>query len=177
MGTDKALLKLDGRPLVDHVAAALRGVFDRIILVTNNFPSYQFLGLEMVQDIYRECGPLGGIHAALQNAGGADIFVAASDTPLISKELVKYLHEYSSAAPIKVPLMKDRTYPLCGFYASRCLRGITEQLDAGRYRVLDYVETTSPAIIPITPDLPFYREDLFSNFNTPEDLTHHGVTQ
>jgi molybdopterin-guanine dinucleotide biosynthesis protein A len=176
MGTDKALLKLNGRPLVHHVAATMQGVFDRIIVVTNDVAAYRFLGLEIVTDIFRECGPLGGIHAALSCAGESDIFVAASDTPLISRELLKYLHEYSSAAPVKVPLMKERIHPLCGVYASRCLHGITEQLKAGSYRVLDFVGTTGSAIIPITPDLPFCREDLFSNFNTPEDVAHHQVT-
>jgi hypothetical protein len=46
---------------------------------------------------------------------------------------------------------------------------IAERLESRRLRVLDFVEETQATVIPITPELPFYKEDLFSNFNSPRD--------
>ena len=74
MATVKALLKLNGRPLVAHVASTLQAVFDRVILVANDAPAYEFLGLETFGDLYQDCGPLGGLQSALVHADGSRHF-------------------------------------------------------------------------------------------------------
>jgi molybdopterin-guanine dinucleotide biosynthesis protein A len=171
MGKDKALLKLDGRPFVWHVAGTLQEVFDRVILVANDSSAYGFLGLETIGDIYQDCGPLGGIHSALVHAGHADVFVSASDTPFVTRELVRHLVGFELNAPARIPSFKQQLHPLCGLYTQNCLPAIVERLESRRLRVVDFVESIHAEVIPISPDLPFYREDLFTNFNTPEDYS------
>jgi molybdopterin-guanine dinucleotide biosynthesis protein A len=173
MGTDKALLKLDGRPFVSHVATTLQAMFDRVILVANMPATYGFLGLETIGDIYRECGPLGGIHSALVSAGDSDIFVSACDTPFVTGELVRYIVDFESNAPVRIPSFKQQLHPLCGIYTQNCLPAIVERLESRRLRVMAFVESIQAAVIPISPDLLFYREDLFANFNTPEDYSRN----
>jgi molybdopterin-guanine dinucleotide biosynthesis protein A len=169
MGVDKALLRLDGRPFIAHVAATLQAIFDRVILMTNDASAYRFLGMESFEDIYRDRGPLGGIHSALLHADGANIFVSACDTPFISRELVTFLAAYPTTAPAAIAHMHEQIHPLCGIYTHQCLQTATEQLEAGQYRVLDFADKIGATIIPITPDLSFYKDNLLSNFNTPED--------
>ncbi|MCX6144288.1 MAG: molybdenum cofactor guanylyltransferase [Ignavibacteriales bacterium] len=169
MGRDKALLKFDGRPFVSHVATTVQEVFDRVILVANDPSAYGFLGLETIEDIYRECGPLGGIHSALVHAGSADIFVSACDTPFVTRDLFRYIVGFDSHASARIPSFKQQLHPLCGIYTQKCLPAIAERLESCQLRVVDFVESIHAAVIPISPDLPFYREDLFANFNTPED--------
>jgi molybdenum cofactor guanylyltransferase len=171
MGRDKALLKLHGRPFVAHVASMMQTAFDRVVLIANDPALYHFLGVEIVGDIYQDCGPLGGIHSGLVHADGADIFVCACDTPLITRELVQHIVSDSSIAAAVVPSFNKRIHPLCGLYTQACLPTIVERLENRRLRVLDLVEEIHAAVIPITPDLPFYGTDLFSNFNTPEDFS------
>jgi molybdopterin-guanine dinucleotide biosynthesis protein A len=171
MGKDKALLMLNGRPFVSHVATILQEVFDRVILVANDPSAYGFLGLETIGDIYQDCGPLGGIHSALVHAGSADIFVSACDTPFVTRELVRYIVDFDSNAPARIPSFKQQLHPLCGVYTQNCLPEILERLESRRLRVVDFVESIHAAVIPISPDIPFYREDLFVNFNTPEDYS------
>jgi molybdopterin-guanine dinucleotide biosynthesis protein A len=171
MGRDKALMKLDGRPFVSHVATTLQEVFDQVILVANDPSAYEFLGLESIEDVYRDCGPLGGIHSALVRAGGADIFVSACDTPFVTRDLVRYIVGFDSNALARIPSFKQQLHPLCGIYTQNCLPAIVERLESRRLRVVDFVESIHAAVIPISPDLPFYREDLFANFNTPEDFS------
>ena len=169
MGTDKALLKLDGRPFVAHVASTLQSVFTRVILVASDASAYGFLGLKTFGDDYQECGPLGGIHSALIHADGADIFVSACDTPFITRELVGYIVNFHSSAAATIPSLNQQLHPLCGLYTQTCVPMIVERLESRRLRVLDFVESIQAAVIPISPNLPFYKEDLFSNFNTLED--------
>ena len=44
-----------------------------------------------IVDIVPDCGPLGGIHAALTAARGDAVFVAACDMPFLSVAFVSYL--------------------------------------------------------------------------------------
>jgi molybdenum cofactor guanylyltransferase len=171
MGTDKALLKLNGIPFIAHVAATLEGVFDRVLLAANDPDAYHFLGLEVVPDIYQDVGPMGGIHSGLVHAGEADIFVCACDTPLVTRELVKYVATFPSTAPAAVAFFNQRLHPLFGLYRQMCLPRVVEHLKSRQLRVLDFLNNVKAEKIPITPDLPFYRFDMLSNFNTPEDLT------
>ena len=173
MGRDKALLKLDGSPFVSHVATTLREIFDRVILVANDPSAYGFLGLKTIGDIYQDCGPLGGIHSALVHAGSADIFVTACDTPFVTRELVRYVVGFDSDAPARIPSFGQQLHPLCGIYTQNCLPFIVERLEVRRLRVVDFVEGIHAAVIPISSDLPFYREDLFANFNSPEDFSRN----
>jgi molybdopterin-guanine dinucleotide biosynthesis protein A len=171
MGANKALLNLDGRPFVAHVADTLQNIFERIIVVANDPSAYGFLRMEVFRDVYQELGPLGGIHSALVNAGSADIFVIACDTPFVTRDLVKYIVGFDSNAPAKIPSFNQRLHPLCGVYRHDCLQAVVDRLESRRLRVLDFVESIHAEVIPISPDLPFYRENLFDNFNAPEDLS------
>lgn len=173
MGKDKAILKLDGRPFVAHVASTLQAVFNRVILVANDPSAYEFLRLNTVGDVYEDCGPLGGIHSALVHAKGTDIFVSACDTPFVSRDLVRHIVGFDSTAPARIPSFYQQLHPLCGFYTQNCLQPIVERLESRRLRVLDFVESIHAAVIPISPDLSFYRENLFDNFNTPEDYSRN----
>jgi molybdopterin-guanine dinucleotide biosynthesis protein A len=170
MGSDKALLQLDGRPFVERIAQTLRAEFDRVILVANNHSAYSFLGLEIVGDVYQDCGPLGGIHSGLVHVDGADVFVCACDTPLVSRELVNHIAVSQSTALVCVPSFHQRLHPLCGRYKQECIPLLVNEITSQRLRVLDFIEKVAADIVPITPDLPFYKNDLFSNFNSAEDF-------
>jgi molybdopterin-guanine dinucleotide biosynthesis protein A len=170
MGADKALLKLEGRPFVAHVASSLQAVFDRVILVANDTSAYGFLGLDTFGDIFLDCGPLGGMHSALTHADGGDIFVSACDTPFITRDLVQYIVGFQSSAPARIPSFNQQLHPLCGIYTQKCLPMIAERLESRHLRVLDFIEEAKATVIPISPDLSFYKEDLFSNFNSTRDF-------
>lgn len=87
-GSDKALAALDGRAMIDHVAAALAPHCDGVILCgragEGGVPDRPAAGL----------GPLGGLNAALHEAverSAARVLVAPCDTPLLPATLLEAL--------------------------------------------------------------------------------------
>ena len=68
--SDKALLPFGDRPLAVHMAERVKSVCGNATLVGPR-ARYAHLGLPLVEDIYPEAGPLGGLHAALSNSDGA----------------------------------------------------------------------------------------------------------
>ena len=88
MGTDKAFLKLAGVPLIEHVLQALRGIVDRIIIVTNSPAAYASYDALVVTDAFDKRGPLTGIYSGLLNSTDTYNFVAACDMPFLNPRLI-----------------------------------------------------------------------------------------
>jgi molybdenum cofactor guanylyltransferase len=66
MGTDKALLRLAGKPLVEHAVTKLRRICSEVHILSSN--SELSLYAPLVPDLHPGCGPLGGIEAALAHS-------------------------------------------------------------------------------------------------------------
>jgi len=141
MGWDKALLKLNGKPLIQHVAEALHAVFDDVI-VSANRADYDFLGLPMVRDVYDNCGPLGGIHAALESARTPYIFTAPCDTPLLNSIIIETILADAGPDRIAIGSTAERLQPLVGVYPVSCRSGLDEYLASGQRKVKNFLVTT-----------------------------------
>jgi molybdopterin-guanine dinucleotide biosynthesis protein A len=63
MGTDKALLRLAGKPLIEHAVAKLRRVCADVDILSSNPALAAYAPL--VPDLHPDCGPISGIEAAL----------------------------------------------------------------------------------------------------------------
>jgi molybdopterin-guanine dinucleotide biosynthesis protein A len=63
MRTDKALLELAGKPLIEHAVRKLRRVCTDVFILSSNPELTQYAPL--VADLHPDCGPIGGIEAAL----------------------------------------------------------------------------------------------------------------
>ena len=138
-GTDKALMKLQGRSVVDTIAAVIHEALpeSQIRLVASGdaqLLSWPFL-LPTIFDLYPGHGPWSGLHAALAYAQSDRVFVAACDQPFISAALIEVLADRMlDKADAVVPVQKDgRVQPLCAFYRrDACLRVAEEVVTANR---------------------------------------------
>lgn len=170
MGNNKALLQLDGRPIIGHVAQTLQQAFEHVAVVSDQGASYEFLRLPVYPDVRKDCGPLGGIHAGFLHSGAQNIFVAACDTPYISKDLIEYIIDYPTEAPVKVAWTDDMIHPLCGLYSRTALPAIEQALERKELQVKLLLKRVGAAKVSIATDLPFYHPLLLRNINTPADF-------
>ena len=138
MREDKALLMLNEKSLIQHVAEALQAVFAEVI-VSANKADYDFLGLPVARDVYPECGSLGGIHAALGSAKTPYIFTAPCDTPLLIPAIVETLLAEAVSDLITIASTADRLQPLVGVYPMGCRSDLDEFLACGQRRVKDFL--------------------------------------
>lgn len=168
MGQNKALLPLRGRPLIEIAAATMREVFERVCIIADDAAPYGFLGLPVLPDIVKQCGPLGGIHAGLVHSPPGAVFALACDTPLIPPDLIRFLISRRSAANATVARQSDVIQPLCGIYERSALPVIEQSLSRSSYKMLDVLNALDSSCVDITGDLPFYCADLFGNINDPQ---------
>jgi molybdopterin-guanine dinucleotide biosynthesis protein A len=169
MGTEKALLPLKGRPMIQYVADTLTSLFSKVVVVGGSKEKYGFLKIEVVPDVFEGCGPLGGIQAALNSAKPLPVFVLSCDTPFMPPGLIEYILAFQSTAPTKIASVDGMMQPLCGLYDGSALKTIVHDLQGEKYSVLKTIETINHTLVPITPDLPFFTPQIFWNVNRPED--------
>jgi len=175
LGVNKALLKIGDQTVIEIAVRLMRSVFSKNLLCVNDLPAFAFLQLPMVQDLYRQGGPLAGLHAALHQITTSKAFLIPCDMPLLNKELIEFLLDSNSDKPIWIARAAGRLQPLPGCYDKRLLPTIETLLHSAKrsgeyhfgsfHRLLDLVD----AEIMDPTELDFYREELFFNINNKED--------
>jgi molybdenum cofactor guanylyltransferase len=170
MGRDKAFLPMAGKMGLERALEVARAATGRVFIVGDGARLAAFG--PMVEDIYRERGPLSGIHAALLSSTTELNLVMAVDQPFLSAPLLKFLIEVARAsrAVVTVPRAEGRLQPLCAVYrkgfaetAETALREGKNKIDslfAGlAMRVVEQAELLQAGFTP----------QMFLNVNTPEE--------
>ena len=174
MGRDKALLPVEGQPLAERVARTLERVVSRVVLVGRDREDDRFPDRTILADRFPGQGPLAGLHAALLDAAGEPVFLAACDLPGLTPRLIRWVigdgPVARDAPQARVPVAEGRLQPLCALYGPACLGPAEEALEAGRLSMHRFLEDLDVITKPLTPDLPFYDPDLLVNWNEPDDV-------
>lgn len=175
-GLNKALLKIGGKTVMEIMADRLKPIVADILISANSPEEYAFLKLPIVQDIYPNCGPLAGLHAALSRSTTDRNLVASCDMPLMSTEMIAYLAAYETGKKIVVMRVAGHMQFFPGIYRKSVLPVLEEILAGSTATVSTRRERSFYALIEktkaeiIDPSvLNFYREELFFNMNTRED--------
>jgi len=171
LGVDKAFLEFQGRTLLERAIETLRDVCDTVTIVGDpaKFATYG----AVVTDVYRDCGPLGGIHAALAQSSAEINFVMAVDMPFVSREFLSFLRTTSMAsdALVVVPRTSKGFQPLCALYRRDFGVAAEAALRAGKYRIDAVFPSVSVRVIDEEELLKGgFSERIFLNINTPDDL-------
>jgi len=175
MGTNKAFLKLGNKYIIEILNNLMKRIFSKVILVTNEPELYGFLKIDMFEDVYKGKGPLCGIHSGLINSRTKNNFIISCDIPLITKQSIEFIIDYSSDKKIKVPFADGYVQQLCGVYTKSVLQEIEyilnqKQINPVKCSVLELVEKTQGEIIDIEKEMPGYESNAFLNLN---DMTQY----
>jgi len=127
--------------------------------------------LKIITDIYRDQGPLGGIHAGLSASGTNYNLIVACDMPFLNPAFLRYLVQQVVDYDMVVPRWDNLVEPLHAVYARSCLGPIEELMKQGNAqisRLLTRVRVryvNEPEINRFDPE---HRS--FFNINTESDL-------
>ena len=167
MGTPKALLALHGQPLLMHIARAGKPFAERILSVNDDaIPTPE--GYLRIGDVYRECGPMGGLHAALTAAQSDALVVVPCDAPHFTAEAAAFLASQYSDEYDAVILEDEngRAHPMMGVYAKSCLPALTKHLEEKRFKLMMMLSGLRVRRVRLPESIP---QRVMSNLNTPED--------
>ncbi|HKD14657.1 MAG TPA: molybdenum cofactor guanylyltransferase [Candidatus Angelobacter sp.] len=171
MGTDKALLSLNGVSLLQQTKTILEQVCEKVFILG----SRQLYGAygECYEDLYANCGPLSGIHAALLNSSTPYSLVTAVDTPFVSAQFFSYMigRALDASAIVTAPRIGGVVQPACAVFSRAFLPIAEAALKSGKYKVEPTFPPERTLLISEAELARFAKAaDMFENLNTPEDF-------
>jgi molybdenum cofactor guanylyltransferase len=170
MGTDKALLDINGRPLIELILEVFAGLFKKTIIVTNTPDRYRMYGVELTHDVLDIRGPLTGIYSGLLRSNDEYNFVAACDMPFLNPRLIEYMGTVAAGHDAAVPQFDGFLEPLHAVYRKGILPTIEMQARKQDRRIrgiFDHIRVRYVTGEEIVRYDPLKRS--FRNLNTPKE--------
>jgi len=171
MGSDKAFLSWGQETLLSNalklaanVAASVRIVGDAKRFASHN---------SVVEDVYRDRGPLGGIHAALSSTTTELNLILAVDLPLVKPRFLHYLVSQAdeNGAMVTVPRAGNGWQPLCAVYRREFAAIAEQSLLAGKNKIDPLFAMVKTRVLQEQElGQQGFSAEMFRNLNTPEEL-------
>lgn len=145
MGHDKALLDLDGRPLIEHALAKLYALGFSPRIVGSRPDLAQFA--PVIHDNFSRLGPLGGIEAALAASDAEQNLFLALDLPWLPVDFLRWIVGRAGCtdALATIPRFQGRPQPLCAVYDRAMIPHAKAALAAVDAKVMRAVERAASA--------------------------------
>jgi molybdenum cofactor guanylyltransferase len=185
-GTDKALMRLDGKTMLQRTGELLANVCQDVSVVAAA-GKYADTPWPVIADRWPGQGPLGGILTALHHLSARDsadkpgdvernpcsfALILSCDMPFLTTEFLRFLTDraLSSEAAIIVPEASRRLEPLCACWCSAAVSAIQAAFDAGGRKVTEAMKQVSMEVLDEADWKRFDTDGrLFWNMNTPAD--------
>jgi molybdopterin-guanine dinucleotide biosynthesis protein A len=171
-GENKAFLSVGGETIMDRLYRTFAGLFDEILIVTNEPRRYLSWDAMIVTDIFPVRSSLTGIHSGLLHTSKPHAFFAACDTPFLKEDLIRQLlDELEPKLDVVIPVTEKGHQPLCAIYSKRCIKPIERQLKDEELKILKFFSKVKVKRIP-EEQIKSVDSQLvsFFNINTPEEL-------
>ena len=167
-GNNKAFLKYENKSFIESIIDQLTG-FQNIYISVDNKEKYRNLNFTLVEDMYKDIGPMGGIYSALKMIEEKYIVVIACDMPKIKKEFIEFLCD-SITENIECIVTEDekgRICPLGGIYSKDLIGKIEKMIEEKDYKLLNLIRRANSKIIPLSETN--FNKNILDNVNDLKD--------
>ncbi|MBR8840252.1 MAG: molybdenum cofactor guanylyltransferase [Stigonema ocellatum SAG 48.90 = DSM 106950] len=174
MGQDKALIPIQGVPMLQLVCRVAESCADTVYVVTPWQERYEHLLLPKSQFIrevslsVETSGPLVGFIQGLAHVQTEWVLLLACDLPKLRVEVLQdWTTRLDSIGDEAMAALAHHTKgwePLCGFYRRRCLPTLMEFINEGGRSFQGWLKQHPVQVLPLP------EPEMLFNCNTPEDL-------
>lgn len=171
MGKNKALIQIEGIPIIERICVLFKKLFQEVWIITDQTELFHGLGAKLHDDLIPNLGALGGLYSGLVLASFPHSFCVACDMPFLREPLIDYLLSGIDGFAAVVPRTKDGWQPLHAVYSKSCLEVINEVVAEKKTKIIDIYPRIK---LRVVEEEEFHSLDplneSFINVNTPEDL-------
>ena len=171
MGSDKALLTIEGIPLLQRVINAAHLLADARIIISNSPATHSSFLWPLFPDRFPDAGPLGGLATALHHATTSHLLLLACDMPNLRQPLLQYLVDQPRASHgVIIPEDEKGLQPLCAVYSRSVLPLAEGAIEQGRLSIRTFIGKINACILDKEKWAAHSgSHDPFANYNTPEE--------
>ena len=173
-GNVKGLLKIKNSTFLEKIQETLNDFSSIYLSINDKFSkeqkqNFETMGFKIIEDIYKEIGPLGGIYSSLLNCKEEYLFMTACDMPFITKNSIEVLCNKVDKNTDGVVFYdkNNKLYPLGAIYSKNVLPIIEEMIEKKYYKLSYLIEKSNFVKINIEKtDIPL---KVLSNINTLQE--------
>jgi molybdenum cofactor guanylyltransferase len=171
MGRNKAWLEVHGLPLIVRQIGLARELGAAEVLISGpTGQGYEALGGQLVEDVFRNHGPLAGLERVLALASSSQVLALAVDMPHMTAVCLRRLLQHCGADVGAVPFT-TRLEPLAAFYPVRSRRMLLELMGDGPTPATRFAELCVEMQLASVVQVPPALHRCFDNWNSPGDFT------
>ena len=168
-GTDKGLIELSGKPMIEHILERLEPQCDHIIINANrNVDRYAVYGHPVLRDSLGDYqGPLAGFSTGLKHAKTPFIVTLPCDAPDLPADLVERMLTVMNERQADITVAHDgeRMQPVYALIKTALHENLDQFLASGDRKIDRWYALNNT----VTVDFSDVR-DIFRNINTPEQI-------
>jgi len=166
MGTDKALVKLDGKTLLERAVEKWKGWGEATFLSVGNEERGTLApaGIVPVFDRFPSHGPLGGLHGGLVECRSEFLLICPVSDPFLNTDHAERLLCNIGGADACVYEVDGAVNPLFGLYRRTCLDVVYTMLAQGELSLERMLEMVNTVVLPAENSADF------RSIDTPEEL-------
>jgi molybdenum cofactor guanylyltransferase len=164
IGGDKAIVELQGRPLISYPLEAVREALGQVAILAKADTKLPYVsGVTVWIEPDPQAHPVVGIMQALALADGRPVLVCGADLPFVTARLIRKLARANPGrAPAVVASTRGVMQPLLGCYQRRALPLLRAESQARP--VQDMIAAIDPVLFEVEDP-----EELF-DVDSPDDL-------
>lgn len=173
-GNVKGLLKIKNKTFLEKIKETLNSFSSIYLSINDKFSkeqkqNFEKMGFKIIEDIYKEIGPLGGMYSSLLNCKEEYLFITACDMPFITKESIEVLcSKIDKNVDIIVFCDKNnKLYPLGAIYSKNILPIIEEMIEKKYYKLSYLIENSK--FVKVNIEDTDIKLEVLSNINTPQE--------
>jgi molybdopterin-guanine dinucleotide biosynthesis protein A len=170
MGQDKGLIKLNGKPMIQHVIDHIDPICDQILISAND-KTYEDFGYPVCEDEINEIGPAGGIISCLKHSKNEQNIIISCDLPFASTQFIRTLLDMSGDYQITLPMSGPHYQPLCAVYSKEVYPVFMECVNKGIYSLKSIIKAFRIQVIRQEDIKGFDLSFQLRNINSPDDFT------
>ena len=171
MGEDKALILIQGVPLLQRIYKIAEDCAARVYVVTPWEERYEHIlppNCQFIKEAPLSAGPLVGFAQGLAQVQTDWVLLLACDLPNLEVEVLQewanQLDDVPTDAIAALAHHIKGWEPLCGFYRRSCLPDLNEYINQGGRSFQQWLNQHPVQVLPVT------EPGMLFNCNTPEDL-------
>jgi molybdopterin-guanine dinucleotide biosynthesis protein A len=184
MGRDKLMLRYGNETMLRHAVSVFSERFEKVYLSVSDEEKYSHLHdpkrdlfeREVIPDIYKDHGPISGLHTALSkienDSNYKGVFLVAADMPYVDPDIALMLIDKSDDCDVCVPKdVEGRYEPLFAYYSKSVFPFVKKNIEAGINKVIDFYPDVNVRYVNVEElfRLSPENKELLYNINYPED--------
>lgn len=171
MGSDKSQLPFGGSTFLEKIVDSMKGIFPERLVIGRSETSHGsvlFKDVTFIQDVRKDCGPLGGMYTALLVCKSPRALFVSCDTPLMDR------HVYERVCAAVDPEGRRLVMVAAGFgqwgnfpvlVPKTYLQKIRRLLDSGEHSIRSLVQEAVTTSVPLREE----EAEKIHSINTSQD--------